>query len=53
LSKRTTDDCAIEYARRDLEIIARFGRLPHRNDVLGRASTPVELEFLKATGSSF
>jgi uncharacterized protein (DUF924 family) len=53
LSERTTDDGAIEYARRHLEIIARFGRFPHRNAVLGRTSTPAELEFLKEAGSSF
>ena len=35
------------YARRYIEIIARFGRFPHRNAVLGRVSTPEEIEFLK------
>mgnify|MGYP003643997147 FL=1 len=34
-------------------IIERFGRYPHRNEVLGRPSTPDELEFLKQPGSSF
>ncbi|CAH6951384.1 conserved hypothetical protein [Vibrio chagasii] len=34
-------------------IIERFGRYPHRNDVLGRASTPEEVEFLQQPGSSF
>ena len=34
-------------------IIDRFGRYPHRNQVLGRASTPEELAFLKQPGSSF
>ncbi len=34
-------------------IIDRFGRFPHRNAVLGRASTPEEVEFLKLPGSSF
>lgn len=53
LSERTADELAIEYARRHLEIIARFGRFPHRNAVLGRTSTSAELEFLKAPGSSF
>ena len=41
------------YARRHYEIIARFGRFPHRNAALGRASTAEELEFLKEAGSSF
>ena len=40
-------------ALRHLEIIERFGRFPHRNNVLGRASTPEEIEFLKEPGSSF
>jgi len=43
----------MEYARRHHEIIARFGRFPHRNAVLGRESTPEEIEFLKRSGSSF
>ncbi|HKV65824.1 MAG TPA: DUF924 family protein [Rhodanobacteraceae bacterium] len=34
-------------------IIDRFGRYPHRNRVLGRASTPEELAFLEQSGSSF
>ncbi|MCF2972189.1 DUF924 domain-containing protein [Synechococcus sp. Nb3U1] len=44
---------AIDYARRHLEIIKRFGRFPHRNTILGRPSTPAELEFLQQPGSSF
>ena len=43
----------IDYARRHYEIIARFGRFPHRNAVLGRISTPEEVEFLKQPGSGF
>lgn len=38
-----------EQARRNRAVIARFGRHPHRNQVLGRRSTPEELEYL-ATG---
>jgi uncharacterized protein (DUF924 family) len=38
---------AIELARRYLAVITRFGRFPHRNQVLGRDSTPEEIEFLK------
>lgn len=41
------------YAVRHQEVIDRFGRFPHRNAVLGRVSTPAELEFLKQFGSSF
>ena len=43
----------IDYARRHLEIIERFGRFPHRNEILGRDSTSEELEFLTQPGSSF
>ncbi|HLT64297.1 MAG TPA: DUF924 family protein, partial [Pseudohongiella sp.] len=34
-------------------IVDRFGRYPHRNAILGRTSTPEEIEFLKQPGSSF
>jgi len=34
-------------------IIDRFGRYPHRNDILGRASSAEEIEFLKQPNSSF
>jgi uncharacterized protein (DUF924 family) len=34
-------------------IIDRFGRYPHRNEILGRASTPEEIEFLSLPGSRF
>jgi uncharacterized protein (DUF924 family) len=36
-----------EQSHKYRDIIARFGRFPHRNEVLGRASTPEEVEFLK------
>ena len=38
------------WAKVHLDIIARFGRFPHRNPVLGRHSTPEELTFLAAGG---
>jgi uncharacterized protein (DUF924 family) len=41
------------YAIAHREIIRRFGRFPHRNALLGRVSTPDEIEFLKEPGSSF
>ncbi len=57
LFARVTEDPALAdapaWARKHLDIIARFGRFPHRNAVLGRASTPEELEFLQQPGSSF
>ncbi len=40
----------LKYARIHRDIIARFGRFPHRNRVLGRKSTPEELAFLAAGG---
>ncbi len=47
----TEDVYRFAVAHRD--IIARFGRFPHRNAILGRTSTPEEIEFLKQPGSSF
>jgi len=46
-------DSFLDYAQRHLAIIERFGRFPHRNAILARASTPEEIEFLKQPGSSF
>lgn len=40
-------------AQRHREIIERFGRFPHRNEILGRPSTPEEIAFLAQPGSSF
>ena len=42
-----------KWAEAHKAVIARFGRFPHRNAVLGRTSTPEEIEFLKRPGSSF
>lgn len=43
----------LDYARRHRDVVARFGRFPHRNATLGRVSTPDEAEFLRQPGSSF
>lgn len=43
----------LDYERRHRAIIERFGRYPHRNAILGRASRAEELAFLKEPGSSF
>ncbi len=43
----------LEFAEQHRRIIARFGRFPHRNAALGRASTPEEEAFLQEPGSSF
>ena len=40
------------WARVHLDIIAQFGRFPHRNPILGRVSTPEELAFLESGGFS-
>jgi uncharacterized protein (DUF924 family) len=37
---------ALAYAKGHLSTVRRFGRFPHRNAILGRTSTPEELEFL-------
>jgi uncharacterized protein (DUF924 family) len=44
---------SLDYAHRHRGVIARFGRFPHRNEILGRASTPEEVEFLRQPGSRF
>ncbi|HET7921866.1 MAG TPA: DUF924 family protein [Gammaproteobacteria bacterium] len=43
----------LKYELAHKAIVDRFGRYPHRNAVLGRDSTPEELEFLQQPGSSF
>jgi uncharacterized protein (DUF924 family) len=52
LMKPLGDDL-YDWALRHQRIIERFGRFPHRNEILGRASTPEEIEFLKQPGSGF
>ncbi|MBW4619446.1 MAG: DUF924 domain-containing protein [Cyanosarcina radialis HA8281-LM2] len=46
-------EIAIASAIRHREIIERFGRFPHRNQILGRQTTQEEAEFLQQPGSSF
>lgn len=43
----------LDFELRHRDIIARFGRYPHRNQVLGRPSTAAECEFLHQPGSAF
>lgn len=43
----------LEWEIKHKAIIDRFGRYPHRNEILGRKSTPEELDFLARPGSSF
>ncbi len=43
----------LEWEVKHKKIIEKFGRYPHRNEILGRKSTDEELDFLKQPGSSF
>ena len=43
----------LDFALRHQAIVDRFGRYPHRNEILGRESTPEEIAFLKEPGSRF
>ena len=53
LFKEHAPEMAYDYAVKHRDIIVKFGRYPHRNEVLGRSSTPEEIAFLKEPGSSF
>ena len=53
LFKAKTPEGNYNFELRHKAIIDRFGRYPHRNVMLGRASTPEELAFLTEPGSSF
>jgi len=53
LFQRLGNPVNLDYEKRHKKIIERFGRYPHRNKILGRESTPEELEFLDQPGSSF
>lgn len=43
----------LDYARRHLAVIEQFGRFPHRNKALGRASTAAEQDYLSRPGAGF
>jgi uncharacterized protein (DUF924 family) len=43
----------LDFELRHKAIVDRFGRYPHRNEMLGRQSTVEEIAFLKQSGSSF
>ncbi|MCB1883928.1 MAG: DUF924 domain-containing protein [Geminicoccaceae bacterium] len=47
------DAAYLDFAHRHRVIVARFGRFPHRNRALGRASTAEEAAFLEEPGSGF
>ena len=53
LARDTGDRAPLEWAEKHAAIVRRFGRYPHRNAILGRASTPEEIAFLQEPGSRF
>lgn len=53
LFARFSDPRTADFARRHRDVIARFGRFPHRNALLGRVSSAEELAFLQRPGSRF
>ena len=46
-------DGFLHYAREHRDVIKRFGRFPHRNEVLGRESTPEEVAYLEGGASRY
>ena len=53
LFQRLGNEINLNFEKKHKVIIDRFGRYPHRNKILGRDSTPEELEFLTQPNSSF
>ena len=53
LFRQFVDERTADFARRHRDVIARFGRFPHRNAALGRQSSAAELAFLQTPGSGF
>jgi len=53
LFKALGDEEYIDYALRHREVIAAYGRFPHRNVLVGRQSTTAELEYLAQPGTGF
>ena len=53
LFERFSDPRTADFARQHRDVIARFGRFPHRNAALGRVSSAEELAFLQTPGSRF
>ena len=53
LFKEFSSERIYKYAIKHPDIIQKFGRFPHRNQIFGRISTEEEIEFLKQLESSF
>ena len=50
---RDNAEYSLKFAGMHRDIIVKFGRFPHRNAILGRATTPEEAEFLEGPNSGF
>ena len=48
-----TENSPYYWAKQHYDVIARFGRFPHRNEVLGRTNTPEEDDYLSNPGAGF
>jgi uncharacterized protein (DUF924 family) len=46
-------ESSLSYAIRHRDVISRFGRFPHRNEILGRPSTAEEVSYLESGGDTF
>lgn len=53
LAAESGNPTPLDWAERHAAVIRRFGRYPHRNAILGRASTPEELAYLREPGAGF
>lgn len=53
LFRQNGNESTLSFEMKHREIIEKFGRYPHRNSLLNRASSAAELEFLTQSGSSF
>ena len=53
LAADSGDPAPLAWAEKHAAIVRRFGRYPHRNEILGRKSTPDEIAFLQQPGSRF
>jgi len=53
IRERADTSVYLDFAERHRAVIARFGRFPHRNDILGRASTEEETAYLNDGGERF
>lgn len=50
VDSRLDDSSTLHHAKEHCRVIERFGRFPHRNDIVGRDSTKEEIAFLKSGG---